>query len=423
MKQFPQAYLASTDALLPAAGIDKTKWAVIACDQFTADPAYWQAVQDEVDGAPSTLRITLPEIYLDETQKRVPQINACMAQYLDQGVFAPPLDGFLLIRRQTSTGVRTGLLAALDLEAYDYRAGAQSPVRATEGTILARIPPRVAIRQHAPVELPHVMVLFDDADNTVLGPLLAHESTLPVCYDFDLMQGGGHICARSVCDLKEMTALADAFAALAAPAVQGKKYGAQAAAHPLLFAVGDGNHSLATAKAVWEQKKESGAQMDDPARFAMVELVNLHDESLAFEPIHRLLLGADVQDLAGAFAAWLEQHPGPGGRQTFCLHANGRVYDFETARGAHTLPVGTLQGFLDEYLQAHPQVQIDYIHDDDALLRLAAKPGHAGFLLPPIGKDAFFAGVAQCGALPRKTFSMGVSRDKRYYLEARKIIR
>ena len=169
--------------------------------------------------------------------------------------------------------------------------------------------------------------------------------------------------------------------------------------------------------------KESGAQMDDPARFAMVELVNLHDESLAFEPIHRLLLGADVQDLAGAFAAWLEQHPGPGGRQTFCLHANGRVYDFETARGAHTLPVGTLQGFLDEYLQAHPQVQIDYIHDDDALLRLAAKPGHAGFLLPPIGKDAFFAGVAQCGALPRKTFSMGVSRDKRYYLEARKIIR
>lgn len=422
MKQFDKAYLSAQEILLPNLGTQMEKWAVIACDQFTSDPAYWQDAEKIVGAAPSALRLTLPEIYLNETELRTPAINAAMAQYLKDGVFAQVRDAFVLVRRQTSTGMRTGLIAALDLEAYDFNADSTAPVRATEGTILSRIPPRVAIRENAPIELPHVMVLFDDPENTVLGPISQKADQLPCLYDFDLMLGGGHIQGLKIDRDEDLEAIAKALEALADPDLQAKKYGEAAKEHPLLFAVGDGNHSLATAKTVWEKKKAAGASSDDPARYALVELVNLHDESLVFEPIHRILFGASVEDLTQAFEKWLPEHPGPGGEQSFIMHFSGKTRIFAAENGTHTLPVGTLQLFLDEYLAAHPQVEIDYIHDDDALLALANQPGNIGFLLPAISKNAFFAGVVQCGPMPRKTFSMGISRDKRYYLEARRIL-
>lgn len=393
--------LKPADLLLPTG--DLSRWAVIACDQHTSDPAYWKEVETLAGDAPSALRITLPEIYLDDQpQRRIAAINQTMSAYLATGVFRQEPGRMVLIERQTSGGVRRGLLGVVDLTDYDYRPGSRALIRATEQTVEERIPPRVAIRRDAPLELPHVLLLMDDPAHTVIEPLAsevpAHRA--PV-YDFDLMLKGGHI-AGWLLEEPEMARVDAALRALAA---------AQADDDPLLFAVGDGNHSLASARECWRQ---GGAPL---SRYALVEVVNLHDPAIQFEPIYRVLFGADANDVA----AFLRQTPGVAANgQTVTLLAAGR----ETAlslRPTANLPVGTLQAALDRYLAAHPQVRIDYIHGEDELHALAARPDTVGFLFDGMRKEQLFPAIRSDGSLPRKTFSMGAAADKRYYLEGRAI--
>ncbi len=386
--------LGAADILLPENGFDT--WSVVACDQYTSEPDYWDAVENTVGDAPSTLRITLPEIYLnDNPTARIAAINDTMAAYLASGVLHTHPDSMVYIERDTSAGVRRGLLGVIDLEEYDYRPGSKTLIRATEQTVVERIPPRVAIRKDAPLELPHVLLLMDDAAHTVLGA--AKTADRPI-YDFDLMQGGGHI--RGYLLTKEAQ---EAVQAALVTLLDGQE-------DPLLFAVGDGNHSLATAKECY---------LRDPNpknRYALVEVVNIHDESIQFEPIYRVLFGADIADVA----AKLQALCGEGDTQAVtCVTAEGeRVLHLAPTS---KLPVGTLQAFLDAYLKEHPDVTIDYIHGEDTVRRLCAEEGVLGFLFDGMGKEDLFPAIRQDGSLPRKTFSMGHAADKRFYLECRAI--
>ncbi len=385
--------------LLPT--VDLPRWSVIACDQYTSEPDYWQRAEAIVGDAPSTLRITLPEIYLnDRPEQRIAAINATMTRYLDEGVFRVCPDSLMYIERETSAGLRRGLLGVIDLEEYDYRSGSHTLIRATEQTVVERIPPRVAIRRDAPLELPHVLLLTDDPARTVIEPLAAQKARFAPAYDFDLMLGGGHIAGWQV----DAAAAQQVDAALRA-LVTGQD-------DPLLFAVGDGNHSLATAK---ECYRLSGNPL---ARYALVEVVNIHDPSIQFEPIYRVLFSADAADVTAALRA------ASGGNA-----ADGQAVTIVSAAGEETLslrptsklPVGTLQAFLDDYLAAHPGVRIDYIHGADTLRTLARQEGAVGFLFEGMGKSDLFPAIRADGSLPRKTFSMGHAADKRYYLEARAI--
>lgn len=386
--------LGAADILLPENGFDT--WSVVACDQYTSEPDYWDAVEKTVGDAPSTLRITLPEIYLNEDPApRIAAINSTMAAYLASGVLHAHPDSMVYIERDTSAGVRRGLLGVIDLEEYDYRPGSKTLIRATEQTVVERIPPRVAIRKDAPLELPHVLLLMDDAAHTVLGAVETEDRPI---YDFDLMQGGGHIRGS----LLTKAAQAEVKAALAA-LLDGQE-------DPLLFAVGDGNHSLATAKECY---------LRDPNpknRYALVEVVNIHDDSIQFEPIYRVLFGADIADVT----AKLEALCGEGDTQAVtCVTAEGEQVLHLTPTSK--LPVGTLQAFLDAYLKEHPAVTIDYIHGEDTVRRLCAEEGVLGFLFDGMGKEDLFPAIRQDGSLPRKTFSMGHAADKRFYLECRAI--
>lgn len=386
--------LGAADILLPENGFDT--WSVVACDQYTSEPDYWDAVEKTVGDAPSTLRITLPEIYLNEDPApRIAAINSTMAAYLASGVLHAHPDSMVYIERDTSAGVRRGLLGVIDLEEYDYRPGSKTLIRATEQTVVERIPPRVAIRKDAPLELPHVLLLMDDAAHTVLGAVETEDRPI---YDFDLMQGGGHIRGS----LLTKAAQAEVKAALAA-LLDGQE-------DPLLFAVGDGNHSLATAKECY---------LRDPNpknRYALVEVVNIHDDSIQFEPIYRVLFGADIADVT----AKLEALCGEGDTQAVtCVTAEGEQVLHLTPTSK--LPVGTLQAFLDAYLKEHPDVTIDYIHGEDTVRRLCAEEGVLGFLFDGMGKEDLFPAIRQDGSLPRKTFSMGHAADKRFYLECRAI--
>ncbi len=354
--------------------------------------------------------LILPEAQLSDghTEEHIDKINATMKDYLDNGVFNLYPDAMIYLERVQSDGkIRRGLIGKIDLEEYDYSKGSTSLVRATEGTVLERIPPRQAVRRNAPIELPHVMLLIDDADNTVIGPLAACED---VIYDFDLMEGGGHAKAWLVPEelkagaCKALEALADA--------------------QPLLFAVGDGNHSLASAKALYEEEKAKfgpGSENTLPSRYALVEIVNLYDDALEFEPIHRVLFDVDPEALLKAFK---EEYP-----STIDGKGEGHVirYAYEGADGYITvtepkaqLEVGTLQSFLDKYIKEHG-IGIDYVHGDEITIELGQKPGCMAFLLPAMDKGDLFRSVINDGALPRKTFSMGHAEDKRYYIEARKI--
>lgn len=385
--------------LLPTG--DLTRWAVIACDQYTSEPAYWQQVEALVGDSPSALRVTLPEIYLqDHAPQRIAAINETMTHYLDESVFAVCPDSMMYIERQTSGGVRRGLLGLIDLEDYDYRPDSHTLIRATEQTVVERIPPRVAIRRDAPLELPHVLLLVDDPAQTVIAPLTEQKARFTPAYDFDLMMGGGHIAGWQI-DRAAQQAVDVALRQL----VQGQ-------ADPLLFAVGDGNHSLATAK---ECYRLSGQPL---ARYALVEVVNIHDPSIQFEPIYRVLFSADVDDVRAALCAALDGDA-PDGQVVRLLSAAGE--ETLSLRATAKLPVGTLQTFLDAYLVAHPAVRIDYIHGEDALRALAQQEGAVGFLFDGMKKEELFPAIRQDGSLPRKTFSMGHAADKRYYVEARAI--
>lgn len=396
------------------------RWAVVACDQFTSEPEYWEAVEHKVGDAPSALRMILPEVYLEEQEERIPKINATMDDYL-KNVLKEHKDCMIYVRRyQSDLTIRQGLIGLIDLEEYDYNKGAQTRVRATEGTVLERIPPRVQVRRGAGLELPHVMLLIDDPAHTVMP--LAHSlcEQQPV-YAFRLMIGGGEICGFRIPGAR-VGAIQEALEALVTKEQMQARYGKEGLA-PLLFAVGDGNHSLATAKACYEEiKAELGeAALEHPARYALCEVVNLHDESLHFQPIYRVMFGVDPEAIKAEFKAYCASLCGNAPAQSvICVHGETEE-TVEIPTPDKQLTVGTVQDFLDVYAASHPEVRIDYIHGEQALRTLSAPEGAIGFLFDGMHKSELFKTVIFDGALPRKTFSMGHAKDKRYYLEARKI--
>ena len=412
------------DILLPN-DADMNKWAVVACDQFTSEPEYWEAVEKHVGDAPSTLRLILPEANLKapNVDEFINEINASMDQYLKEGIFKTLKDSLVYIERSQSDGrIRHGLIGMVDLDQYDFTPGSGALIRATEGTVLERIPPRAKVRRNAPIELPHVMLLIDNPEKTVIEPLTAAAANMEKVYDFDLMQGGGHIRGWLLDDAQK-AAVAAALSTLSSPEVQEKKYGIKDAA-PLLYAMGDGNHSLATAKQCFEDLKArlGDAAYASPARYALVELVNNHDDALQFEPIHRVVFGTEPEAIiADLFAAFPGAHDGIGEGHVIEYLFGGQHGFVTVPDPVKQLPVGTLQAFLDDYLRQHEGCTVDYIHDDDEVERLSMQSGAVGFKLPAMGKDQLFKTVMADGVLPRKTFSMGHARDKRYYLEARKI--
>ncbi|MDR1093780.1 MAG: DUF1015 domain-containing protein [Clostridiales bacterium] len=375
--------------LLPAAGIDLYKWAVVACDQFTGDPAYWDAVERLVGDAPGAYRLTFPEIYLEsDNSARIKAIHAAMNAYLRGGMFTEYRDCAVLTERRTPYHARRlGLLFSVDLEAYSWKPEDCAPIRATEGTILERIPPRVEIRRGAPLEISHTMLLIDDPKRALIETLYEKTKARPPVYDTDLNMNGGHITGWIVGDT---AAISESLAALV------KEDG-------FLFAVGDGNHSLAAAKAYWEEIKgalSAQERGDHPARFALCEAVNIYDEGLAFEPIHRVVYDTDAEK----FKAGLSR-----------LKSGADAV--ETIRGT--------QSFIDEYIREHGGAA-DYIHGErelaDAVKRAAAR-NPVPVPMPKIEKADFFRLLGKYGILPRKAFSMGEGVEKRYYLEARKIRR
>lgn len=405
----------SGDILLPKEK-NLERWAVIACDQFTSDIGYWQRVRKYVGELPSTLHMILPEAELGTAaQCQVLNINQAMEQYLQEGIFTEYTDAYIYVERTLESGaVRPGIVGIVDLEAYDYHSGAVSPIRATERTVLERIPPRKRVRQGAPLEFPHVIMLCDDDMHMLLESVTKKRNTLPKLYDFTLMEGGGHIEGWLLQgkDARAFDCCLEAYIKKTE-----EKY-ADLTGAKVYFAVGDGNHSLATAKSCYEEQKTAlpaGKALDLPARYALVELENIHDPSLKFEPIHRIITSVDEEKLLKD----LEDICKPEGYPVkWCSgKRSGTVY-LDRERGA--LAVAVLQDFLDAWLEKNPGV-IDYIHGAAETERLASYPGAVGFLLPAMEKGQLFPGVISGGVLPRKTFSMGNAREKRYYLEGRKI--
>lgn len=435
--------------LLPKPDTDMSAWSVVACDQYTSQPEYWKTVEKTVGQSPSTLHITLPEVYLEKEDKeeRIAKINRTMTTYLKENILVPQGQGFIYVERETTHGhSRKGLVLAVDLEAYDYAKGANSLIRATEGTVIERLPPRIKIRESAVVELPHILLLIDDEDKTVIEPLSGITNQLEKLYDFDLMMDGGHIRGYKVGDSQFVDAVMKSLGKLAEPDVFQSKYNVSADKGVLLFAVGDGNHSLASAKAFWENLKNTLPEEElenHPARFALVELVNVHDEGLQFEPIHRVVFSVDPEHL---LKEMIQYYTALGCEAQYKIFTSMEKMQKESqaAKAAHSchvipfitssfsgfaevlcpqynLEVGTLQDFLDQFLSGNPDARIDYIHGDKVVEALGSQPGNIGFFLPSMNKRDLFKTVILDGALPRKTFSMGEADEKRFYLECRKI--
>ena len=399
----------SGEILIPGNGIEMEKWAVIACDQFTSDGAYWKDVEEAVGDSESTLRLTLPEYYLPETEKRIPEIRKAMNSYMEKGALVPGVDdGFILVDRVTTCGHRLGLVGLIDLEEYDYTPGAKLLVRPTEGTIPERVPPRAKIRSGATIELPHVMMLIDDIEGLLIEKLYEKKADMKKLYGFDLMQGGGHIDGYAV---------EGEFAQAAVKALTKLHEGCGG----LLYAVGDGNHSLAAAKKCWMDIKAGLSEEEQavhPARHAMVELVNIHCPALVFEPIHRIVKGADADDLMAGYEKYLAEKGveyAEGGDVRLLYGDSEKGYGF----GAY--PLGELQDFLGKYC-VEKGLELDYIHGEEDL-RALVKEGHTGFMLSSIDKSELLPFVRDKGVLPRKAFSMGEARDKRYYLEVRALVK
>ena len=395
MKHFSPA-----DILLPKK--DFEKWAVVACDQYTSEPDYWHDVERIVGDSPSALNIILPEIYLsDDNSERIARVNAAMKEYLDGGVFEEHKNSMIYVERESNNAVRRGIVGLIDLDDYDYTKGSTALIRATEATVLERIPPRVKIRRDAILEMPHVLLLIDDPTMSVIEPLDKQKDGFKQAYDFDLMKNGGHISGYFLSD-EAIEAVGGALEALIADKDD-----------KLLFAVGDGNHSLATAK---ECYRLTG---DPLARYALVEIVNIHDPSIEFEPIYRVLFNVDREDFMAGFIAHTEALGG-GETQRFEFISKERS-GFVDIKATAKLPVGTLQSYIDIYIESHPEVKIDYIHGEDVTRALCSEEGTLGFIFDGMGKDELFPAIAADGSLPRKTFSMGHANDKRYYIEARRI--
>ena len=420
------------EMMLPKEGTDYFKWAVVACDQYTSEPEYWDKVEEIVGDSPSALRLMLPELYLDgpDEADRIKAVRAAMDKYLADGTLRKMEPGCMLIKRTAEGRTRMGLVIATDLEAYDFNKGSTSLTRATEGTVVERIPPRLRIRGDAPIEMPHIIILIDDPGKTVIEPLV--DQPREVIYDTDLMMDGGHITGSFIKE-ENLAGMQEALSALYDEAE--KKYGE---GNVIFQAMGDGNHSLATAKTAWENIKKTLTPEEienHPARYALCEIENIHDEGIVFEPIHRVIFAKEGQsgmDMVNKVVSLLNE-------------SNGKAYladaDAEVPAGAFQIPyltgaqrgkivveepsnkleVGCLQHVLDIMVKENKECDIDYIHGTDAVEKLSARDGNAGFMLPAMDKFMLFPAVAADGALPRKTFSMGEANEKRYYIETRYI--
>lgn len=429
MKTWNELGIQVPEVYLPAERDNLRAWSVIACDQYTSDPNYWQRVDDAVGSSPSTLRMVLPEVHLNSDKQQALSQNAVqtMQAYLDNGVVERIAPGFVLVRRSFAgkPGVRTGLVVSLDLERYDYHAGSQSLIRASEGTIEERLPARMVIRRQAQLELPHIMVLIDDKQQTVIEPLAAQTASFTPLYDSELGFNMGHIQGYHVPADKAEDARAALSSLLETLEARGQS------GEPMLYAMGDGNHSFAAAKAFWEELKHTLPEAEretHPARYALCELVNIHDSGLAFEPIHRLFIHAGNDGLSMLQQAFGEL----GSKATLAAAPQDGVLSirYATAEGEgyllvqdppHMLAQGAIDMAIAKVLERLPQAEVDYIHGDDETRELGAKPGNVGLLLPPFYKEMVFSYVEQHGALPRKSFSMGEADEKRCYLECRKI--
>jgi hypothetical protein len=436
MKTYPRIAIQVPDIYLPRPGIDLKKWAVIACDQYTSQPEYWHKVEEIVGDAPSTLNLIFPEVYLDKpgSNVRIQHIQRTMLDYLSTGLLEKH-SGMVYVEREVGSKLRKGLVLALDLEQYDYAKGSRSLIRATEGTIIERLPPRIRIREGAKLEVPHILVLIDDPERTVIEPIEISKSRLSKLYDFELMAESGHLKGYLVDDAIE-TDIVSALEQLANPQVFTSKYSVGTDYPAFLFAMGDGNHSLATAKAMWESKKEK-VGMDHPSRYALVEIENVHDDGLEFAPIHRVVFNLK-RDIFKAMQAYYQS------RYTFVPcesqsemrmkvntphnlhHTIGVIFPtgygvLKISNPSSNLPVGTLQAFLDSFLDEKGAEKIDYIHGENTVIDLGLQSRNVAFYLPVMDKSALFKTVILDGALPRKTFSMGEAYEKRFYMECREI--
>ena len=395
MKHFTPA-----DILLPKK--DFETWAVVACDQYTSEPDYWHDVEAKVGDKPSALHIILPEIFLaPDNSARIAKINATMQEYLDGDVFDVYENSMIYVERESNNTIRRGVVGLIDLEDYDYTKGSSALIRATEATVLERIPPRVQIRKDAPLEMPHILLLIDDPALSVIEPLADQKDDFKPAYNFELMKNGGHIDGWFL-PAQAQEAVQNALEALIADKDD-----------KLLFAVGDGNHSLATAKECYNLTK------NPLARYALVEIVNIHDKSIEFEPIYRVLFNVDKNDFMSKFIAHTEALGGDA-LQQFTVIDQDKETDI-SVKATAKLPVGTLQTFIDGYMEDHPEVKIDYIHGTDVTRSLCKEDKTLGFIFEGMGKEDLFPAIVADGSLPRKTFSMGHAEDKRFYIEARKI--
>ncbi|MBO8443118.1 MAG: DUF1015 domain-containing protein [Spirochaetes bacterium] len=427
---FDALSLSPADILLPRDGIDIGKWAVVACDQFTSQKEYWQEADRIVGSSPSTLRLIYPECFLedDDKEERIKAIDKAMEDYLASGVFEEFKDAFILVERTTESGSRYGLVGKLDLEAYSYEKDSRSLVRATEGTILSRIPPRKEIRRDAALELPHIMVLISDERRLVIEPLVARRPSFRVVYDSPLMLGGGHIKGYLIDREEDLRAIAQALGMLKA---------ALDPANPLLYAMGDGNHSLATAKSLYEDlKKEVGdAALSSPARHALVEIENIFDPALNFEAIHRTFFNLPLDAFKEVLSLLCQSHElvevsgleemrkaveVKDGTLRFGIRTKDRCAVCKANDPSRSLSASLIQAVIDS-LAAQGRGSVDYIHGADVAYRLGLEDGNIGIILPEISKDSFFESIVTDGAFPRKTFSIGHAEEKRYYLEARRI--
>ena len=419
MKTFKNA-----DILLPA-DADMEKWAVVACDQYTSEPEYWNKTAEITKGVPSAFNFILPEIYLeeDDVSGRISEIQKKMKDALSAGLFREYKNAMIYLERTQDDGkVRAGLVGCIDLEDYDYRKGSVSPVRATEATVIERIPPRIAVRRGAELELPHIMILIDDETKTVIEPIAGKTSGYEKVYDFTLMQKGGSVKGWLVPE-DEQERILGALDGLADIDNFNSRYSFNESS-PLVFAMGDGNHSLATAKEFYEELKKNNPGKDmsgHPARYALVELVNLHSPALEFEAIHRIVTEADTEDILVKmkYALGLTEDA-ESCEQKFDYVIKGVRKTVGITKPSSKLTVGSLQQFLDSYIK-ETGAKIDYIHGTEVIEKLSENNGSIGFILPDMAKSELFPTVICDGALPRKTFSMGHAWDKRYYIECRKI--
>ncbi len=444
---FTDIWIKIPNILLPKKEIDLNKRAVVACDQYTSEPEYRNELAEKIGNLPSTLHITYPEVYLEESDKpqRIQKIQENMDKYISEWILEDIGECMILIDRKTShTNSRKGLILALDLEAYDYSKESQTLIRATEGTVIDRLPPRIQIRKDASIELPHIMVLIDDENKTVIEPLFNTKEKYTKIYDTELMMNWWHIKWYKIDDKESLNQIISAIRALAQKEVFQKKYNVGNEKWVLLFAMWDWNHSLATAKAIREEKKKSLTETeksDHLSRFALVEIVNVHDEWLTFEPIHRVLfnvnptnvlteldkfshnIGSSVQIQEFDTKAEMKNNLKKPEENIQYIHFvyNNKYGNITITNPKLNLEVWNLQLFLDDYIKSHPDTKIDYIHWEETTEKLWSQPNNMGFWLPIMDKKDFFKTVVIDWVLPRKTFSMGESEEKRFYLECRKI--